>query len=278
MQLIKRIFDFYIYSNIHVGLAGLCITKITLIKFGIIESFTPYFVGLSIIISYNFIRFYEIKNKHLIWFKNWFFDNQGKLILLTFLACSIIGYIIFFTDFDRNSLVILFPFALMTFFYAIPLFKIGNIEVSFRNFPSIKIFSIGIAWAGISVFFPLYEAHYTIDRDVYLEFVQRFLFLIALTLPFDIRDVQIDSKSLKTIPQVLGISASKKIGLILLTEFVLLELCKLNFSFENMFILMAIAIIVGLFLWFSSPDKTRYYTSFWVESVPIIWIGFYVLF
>jgi hypothetical protein len=90
--------------------------------------------------------------------------------------------------------------------------------------------------------------------------------------------VQIDSKSLKTIPQVLGISASKKIGLILLTEFVLLELCKLNFSFENMFILMAIAIIVGLFLWFSSPDKTRYYTSFWVESVPIIWIGFYVLF
>jgi len=278
MQLIKRIFDFYIYSNIHVALAGLCITKITLIKFGIVESFTPYFVALAIIICYNFIRFYEIKTRHLNWFKNWFYDNQGKLILLTFFAGSIMGYITLFTDFNRKSIVILIPFALMTFFYVIPLFKVGNIEVSFRNFPSIKIFSIGIAWAGIAVFFPLYEAHYTIDRDVYLEFVQRFIFLIALTLPFDIRDVHLDSKLLKTIPQVLGISATKKIGLVLLIEFVLLELCKLNFSYGNMFILIAIAMITGLFLWFSTPFKTRYYTSFWVESVPIIWIGLYVLF
>ena len=76
MQLLKRIFDFYIYSNIHVALAGFCITKITLIKFGNVESYTPYFVALSILVSYNFIRYYEIKTSHLTWFKSWFFEPQ----------------------------------------------------------------------------------------------------------------------------------------------------------------------------------------------------------
>ena len=166
----------------------------------------------------------------------------------------------------------------MTLFYVIPIFKIKNIEISFRNFPSIKIFSICIAWAGISVFFPLYEAHSIIDLDVYLEFIQRLLFLIVIALPFDIRDVKVDPESLKTLPQALGINAAKLVGLVLLLEFVLLELCKQNFSLESIFILTVIAIISGLFLWFSSSDKSRYYTSFWVESIPIIWIGLYVLF
>ncbi len=278
MQLIKRIFDFYIYSNIHVALAGFCITKISLIKFGITESLTPYFVALSIIISYNFIRYYEIRTKHLNWFRSWFFDHKKKLLLLTFLSFSGIGYITFFTEFEIKSVVILIPFVFMTFFYVVPLFKIRNIEVSFRNFPSVKIFSIAIAWAGISVFFPLYEAKQDIDIDVYLEFIQRFLLLIVIALPFDIRDVKVDSNQLNTIPQALGVGATKKVGLVLLAEFILLELFKQNYSINELFIVIAIAIITGLFLGFSSPYKTRYYTSFWVESIPMIWIGLYMLF
>lgn len=278
MQLLKRIFDFYIYSNIHVALAGFCITKITLIKFGNIESYTPYFVALSIIVSYNFIRYYEIKTSHLTWFKSWFFEHKKIIFVLTSFSVAMLVFITFFTEFDWRAILVLIPFAFMTFFYVIPLFKIGNIEISFRNFPSIKIFSICIAWAGISVFFPLYESHSIIDLDVYLEFVQRFLLLIVIALPFDIRDVKVDSDSLKTLPQVLGIRATKIVGLVLLLEFVLLELFKQNISRDGMFILIIIAIISSLFLWFSSPYKTRYYTSFWVESTPIIWFGLYMLF
>jgi len=277
MHLIKRIVDFYIYSNIHVALAGLCITKITLIKFGITESYAPYFVALSIIVSYNFIRYCEIKARHLNQFKSWFFDNKKKLFVLTFVSGLLLVYITFFTDFNRNATLLLLPFSLVTFFYVIPLFKIGNIEVSFRNFPSLKIFSIAIVWAGVSVFFPLYEAGYVIDSDVYLEFVQRVLFLIVITLPFDIRDVTTDLKLLETMPQVLGISATKRIGLVFLVEFVLLELFKQNYSIESLLILTVIAIISGLFLWFSSPQRNSYYTSFWVESIPICWFGVYML-
>lgn len=278
MQLIKKIFDFYIYSNIHVAIAGFCITKITLIKFGIVGNYTPHFVALSIIITYNFIHYYENKTSRLIWFKNWFFKNQKKIQVLTLLAGLTLFYITLFTEFDPKALLVLIPFGFITLFYVIPLYKIGKIEVSFRNFPAIKIFSISVVWAGISVFFPLYEADYMIHIDVYLEFIQRFLFLIVITLPFDIRDLKTDSELLETLPQVLGVNAAKKMGLVFLVEFVLLELFKEDYSINGILVLIITALISGFFLWFSSPERNRYYTRFWVESIPIIWIGLIVLF
>lgn len=273
MRLFKKIVDFYIYSNIHVALAGFSLTKITLLNFAIDDNLTPLFVAFSIVVSYNFIRFYEIKNNRLIWFKDWFFINIKGILLLIFLSILGLATILFFTEFNLKSVLILFPFAFMTFFYAIPLFKTGKLEVSFRNFPMIKIFSIAIAWAGISVFFPLYEADYQITSAVYLEFFQRILILLAITIPFDIRDVNADSKSLKTLPQTLGINNSKVLGTLLLFGFLLMEIIKENFTYFGFLILLIISLITALFLWFSSPNRTRYYTSFWVESIPVIWLG-----
>ncbi len=273
MRLFKKVVDFYIFSNIHVALAGFSLTKITLINFGIAERLTPLFVAFSILISYNFIRFYEIKNNRLSWFKDWFFMNLKEILLLLILSILGLATILFFADFNPISLLILFPFAFITFFYAIPLFKIGKLEVSFRNFPMVKIFSIVIAWAGISVFFPLDEASYQFTSAVYLEFFQRILFLLAITIPFDIRDMNADSTSLKTLPQIMGITSSKVLGILLLSGFVLLEIFKENFTYVGFLIVLIISILAGLFLWFSSPKKSRYYTSFWVESIPVIWLG-----
>ncbi len=273
MRLFKKIVDFYIYSNIHVALAGFSMTKITLINFGISNNLTPLFVAFSILISYNFIRFYEIKNNRLNWFKNWLFMNIKEILILLILSILGLGAISFFTDFNLKSLLILFPFAFMTFFYAIPLFKIGKLEVSFRNFPMIKIFSIAIAWAGISVFFPLYEANYQFTSAVYLEFFQRIFILLAITIPFDIRDVAADAKSLKTLPQILGVNSSKVLGILLLFGFILMEIFKENFTYFGLLVVILVSLITSLFLWFSSPNKSRYYTSFWVESIPIVWLG-----
>ena len=278
MHFLKKILDFYIFSNIHVALAGFCLTKITLFEFGIEDSLVPVFVLLSIIISYNLIRFFEIKANSLNWFKNWFLTHKKALFSLSVLSTFSLGYIIFFSSFNLSSLVVLFPFAFMTLFYVVPLFKIGKIEVSFRNFPFVKIFSIAISWAGITVFFPIYEAGFEITSSVYIEFIQRILFLIAITIPFDIRDVNIDPKSLKTLPQVLGVSRAKFVSYVMLLLFVFLEFYRKDYSNLDFYIVIVIAIISSLFLGFSSPGRTRYYTGFWVESIPIIWFGFIILF
>ena len=276
MRFFKKILNFYIFSNIHVALAGFCLTKITLLKFGIPAWETPIFIALSIIISYNFIRYYEIKTHRLQWFQKWFFQHKKSLLVLSVSASLLLAYLVFFTRFNSTSLCLVFPFAFMTFFYAIPVFKMGKTEVSFRNFPFVKIFSIAFAWAGLTVFFPLYEAGYIFDKTVWIVFLQRFLILIAITLPFDIRDINTDDKLLKTLPQVLGVKGAKILGILLLCLFVLFV-----FFIENTYTANAeeilIAVITSVFLWFSSSKKTRYYTSFWVEAIPIFWLGLAVL-
>ncbi|NLP56797.1 hypothetical protein [Lutibacter sp. B1] len=278
MNFLKRIVNFYVFSNIHVALAGYSITKITLINFGLKQSLVPLFVGISIIISYNFIRYYEIKSNKLNWFKKWFYNNRKELLFLTLISVLILAYITFFGDFNLSSIIVLFPFAFITFYYVIPIFKNKNTEFSFRNYPSLKIFSIAIAWAGISVFFPLYEAGYIFDRSVYIEFVQRILIVLAITIPFDIRDIETDPDNLKTLPQVYGIKKSKIIGTVVLIAFCGLEILKIPFYKYNLVVIILISIISGLFLWFSSPQKSRFYTGFWVESVPVIWLGLNLLF
>lgn len=274
MQFLKKIFDFYIFSNIHVALAGFCLTKITLLNFGYTTNLSPLFVALSIIVSYNFIRFYEIKTNRLVWFKDWFFEQKIGLFVLSLLSSLGIIYLLFFTSFNVKSLIIVFPFALMTFFYVIPILKFGSLEVSFRNFPGIKIFSIAIAWAGITVLFPLFEEGLNFDIHVFIEFVQRILILIVITLPFDIRDVTSDSENLKTLPQVLGVKNTKIIGTIFLVFFILLEF----FQKTNSVITVLIVIVAGFFLWFSTVTKSRYYSAFWVEAIPIFWLILIVLF
>lgn len=267
MLALKRIVDFYIFSNIHVAIAGFCICKITLLKYNVYNNLTPFFVGFSIIISYNLIRFYEIKSKRLSWFKVWFQQCKNLLITLVVFSSGSLLYLTFFTSFNLNSLIVLFPFTLMTFFYVIPIFKTKNTHFSFRYFPSLKIFSIAISWAGISVLFPVAEASIPIDAFVILEFLKRFLILLAITIPFDIRDLDSDIETLKTLPQLLGISNAKKVGIIALIFFVFLGIRSNQYLIAE----VIISIITGLFLWFSSIHKSRYYTSFWVESIPILW-------
>ena len=278
MYFLKKILDFYIYSNIHVALSGFCLTKITLVQYGNESNLSPFFVGLSIIISYNFIRFFEIKYKRLQWFKSWFYNHKIGLLLLVVASTVLLGYITFFYSFNLKSIVILFPFAFMTMFYVVPLFKTKKVEISFRNFPFIKIVSIAISWAGITVFFPLYEAGFEFTLNVYIEFFQRFLFLVAIIIPFDIRDVKIDSKTLKTLPQALGISDAKIVGYILLLTLILCENFKENSGNSSMYVLIIISIVTAIFLLFSTPKRTRYFTSFWVEAIPIFWYGLIVLF
>lgn len=274
MNFLKKTFDFYILSNIHVAISGFCITKLTLIKFNITTGLVPYFVGLSIIISYNFIRLYEVKTKRLSWFKNWFLKNKLKIGGLSIISMLLLLYITLFMSFNKSSLIVLIPFAIMTIFYVVPMFKIKGVEFTFRYYPAIKIFSIAVAWAGISVLFPLYEAEVKFNSRVFFEFIQRFLILVAITIPFDIRDVISDSKNLKTIPQLIGVSNSKKVGIYLLLLFLAFNFFNNEFIISDLFI----AGITGFFLWFSSVKKSRYYTGFWVESIPIIWLLLIILF
>ena len=269
MKFLKKLFHFYVFSNLHVAIAGFSLTRITEISYGIDNCFASLFVALSIVLSYNFIRYFEIKTDRLAWFSDWFNTNFIKIKIL--FVMSILGLLFLILNGYVSIIAMLFviPFGIMAFFYVIPLFRMGEIDVSFRNLPYVKIFSISIAWAGVTAIFPIVNYGFELQIVDYLAFISRFLFVFSITLPFDIRDVHTDKNQLKTIPQIFGINAAKMIGAVSMVLIILLTYL-VNESFPIDIILICILTI--LFLIFASPKRNIFYSSFFVESIPIIWL------
>lgn len=273
MQLIKSLFKFYVFANIHVALAGFCLAEITVINFNLKSGLASYFVAFSIVISYNFIRYYEIKNNSILWFTDWFYSNLKAIFVLTIVAVISLCLMVFFSDFNKKSLLIVIPFGIITLFYVVPFFKIGQNNFSFRNFPSIKIFSIAVSWAGITVFFPFAENDMAFSPFMVLIFLQRFIFVLIWTIPFDIRDVRADEHTLKTLPQLLGVFKTKVLATFLLIGFLFFEIILNGLKSTNFTITIFISTLLLVSVWLASEKKNRMFTAFWVESLPIIWLA-----
>ena len=98
------------------------------------------------------------------------------------------------------------------------------------------------------------------------------MFVMVLMFPFEIRDMRFDDLKLSTIPQQIGIKKTKMIGFLLLFGFFFLEYFKDEINTKGIIILIILTLITLLFLVFSEEKRTKYYSSFWVEGLPIIWL------
>ena len=264
MFLLKKYFNFYIYSNIHVAIAAMCLTKITLLEFGIEENLSPLFVFFSTIISYNAIRFInidKIRDESAAWIKS----NKMELSLLNLISLFGLAITAYYLNF--KALLVLLPFVLATTLYISP-FRIWKLNL--RDVPGLKLFLIAFSWAGVTVLFPIVQNELAITNNIILLFFERFLFVIAITIPFDIRDIDYDNPKLFTLPQVIGIRKSKIVGLISIVLFLLIGYYRFK-AFNSILIIFLITIISSLLIGFSSKNQSNYYSSFWLEGIPVIW-------
>jgi hypothetical protein len=144
--------------------------------------------------------------------------------------------------------------------------KIGFVVLMYpflRKYGFLKMFIVAFSVAFITAFIP--EINYKLNW-IYL--FQRFLIVICLLIPLEIHDLETDSKTLKTLPQIIGIQNLKIIGYFLLVLFCIFDFdfFQLNFAID-----IVIATVISVFIFFSDGKCSKYYTSFWVESIPIIW-------
>lgn len=272
MGLLKRWFSFYVFGNIHVGLAAYCLTQITLAEFSVVNDSLSAFVFFSTILAYNFIRAFQIDRINGM-IAAWIRSNKRALVLLN--ACCLGLAIYFSLDFNFYELLILLPFLLTSVFYVVPLSP--NIR-GLRNIPGLKLFLISFTWAGVTLYFPLFVSGFQDIEGLWIIFAQRLLFIMAITIPFDIRDAQFDFPDLKTLPQLIGINNSKAAATGALIIFILLELSR-NGSMSTFFaVALFIAAVSIVSILFASVRQKRFYSSFWVESIPVFWYFLLILF
>lgn len=271
MNQFKKAFDFYVFSNIHVAVAACCFVMITLNGYAYYGFGSVALVFFATILAYNFIRIVELDRLHSF-NSNWIKSSSKGLIVLNIL--SLIGLLVSVFSLRLQDLISLIPFALLTLLYVIP----GRLKFKgLRNVPGLKLFVIALVWAGVTVLFPLLVNEIPIEKKEIVVLAQRFLIILAITIPFDIRDLALDKSEMDTLPQLLGIKYAKVIAIVAVILFDLLYLSA-GFTIRELGIGMAISILSIIMILASGVYQNRYYSSFWVESIPIIWFLLLYLF
>ncbi|MDZ7719131.1 MAG: hypothetical protein U5K72_09985 [Balneolaceae bacterium] len=265
---IKKLFDFYLNSSIHVALAVTSFTAITMFNLRLpLDADLLYFVLFSTIIGYNITKYTGSHESHEA-------GTAPSINILFFSLICLFPLLYFFTTQPWPVIFISGLMGLITISYSWPfLWRRSNL----REITGLKIFVIAFVWSMVTVILPVLSDGSHIDRNLIIEFIQRFIFVLVLTLPFDIRDVQFDTYQLGTIPQIIGIKRTRVMGVILICLVVLAEFLKTPLLLDQAFILAGISVLTAFFLMRSVVKQTQYYASFWVESIPIIWCGILIL-
>jgi len=270
MQIIKRLFDFYINSSIHVGLAVVALSWITLLEFHVsLDVNLLCFIGFASITGYNFVKYYGLAKFHHRSLADWL-----KVIQLFSLICFVL-LCYFALQLPVETLMYIAIFGIITFLYAIPLLPkrlFMDQKKKLRSISGLKIYIIALVWAGVTVILPLLNNAVEFQMDIFITAIQRFLIVIVLMLPFEIRDLKYDSLKLSTIPQKIGVKQTKLLGIILLVLLLLMEFLKDSINESHLVSLMMISVVIIGFLLFSSKERGRYYSSFWVEAIPVFWL------
>lgn len=276
MKIFERILNFYINSSIHVALAAYALTWITLIQFHIdYDINTLHFVFFSSITAYNFVKYFGIAKFHHRSLANWLRVIQ----IFSFVAFIAMCYYAY--QLNTDSLFMIAVLGLITFLYAIPLIPeryFIDDQKNLRQISGLKIYVIALVWTFVTVLFPLTEHSVVLDVDVVILSVQRFCYIIVLMLPFEIRDLNYDSLKLATIPQKIGIKKTKIIGFLLLMLFLMLEFFKDDLTINSVISTLIITFITLLALLVSNKNQSKYYSAFWVESLPIVWLFILLMF
>jgi len=260
VEILKNIFKAFINSSIHVAFAVCAFTGVTALEFKIpVSNELLCFIFFGTITAYNFVKYAEV-------IRTRFNELWGYLKAVQIVSLLALIYFAFQLSFE--TLLITGGFAMLTFFYAIPFLKYKNL----RNFTGLKISIVAVVWAGVTVLVPLVNEGFLLTTEIWISFMQRFLFVFVLTLPFEIRDLQFDELALGTLPQRVGVRKTKAIGMIMLFVLLMLEYLKSikNFDFKTSMIVSVV--VLGLFLLYSNRSQSKYYASFWVESIPILWL------
>jgi hypothetical protein len=245
----KNIFDFYLKASFHVAFAIVAFANICLKELQIVPQnwFYP-FVFVAVLVGYNFLKYH-----HLL--KNDFsFLNKHRLLWIVTVIALISG-VFFFWKFTWMLQFYIICFAFLTLGY-----------LYFRRFALLKIFYVSGVVVLFTTFLPLVGQN-MFSADYVLNAFGWFLMISAWMIPFEIIDSPKDDLPHKTIPQKIGLKNAKWLGYFFLLVFTLLHFCLYDLDVTIAFILL----VSVLAIYFAQPERSFYYTAFWVEAIPILW-------
>lgn len=270
----KRLLDPLLFSNIWVAAGAAAMVHCSELLMGLpIGGYAAPFLFFATVFTYNFQRVFRSKGADIISHSArhlWLARNQRWLKLLVALTLPIVGWCAW--QLELRALLFLVPFVLVSVFYSI---KVLPGRRGFRDLPYVKVLLISITWVATTVLLPFWDATSTVvDRSILVHLAfERGLFILAITIPFDIRDMHRDHESKRTWAQVLGEEKARWLAVALMVLFTLLVEFNPTYTANERWPLLLSGLSGALLLTFARSDRHERYFTFMVEGTMVLqWV------
>lgn len=176
-----------------------------------------------------------------------------------------------------SSVLFLAHLGIISLGYSVPAFFMD--KKGLRNIKLLKIFLIMYVWAATTVLWPAISAGIPVLRhNIIMLFIERALFIFALTLPFDIRDYQTDKEShVITIPGAIGIPNTRLLGFICILVFFLINLAHYDTQNAVLWAKLVSGISALFALYFTHPSRHEYYFTGLIDGLMLLQFGLVVV-
>ena len=259
------------YSNMWVAASVAALTWLT--EF-ILGSKNWWYIGFTFFATlgfYSYSRFYHGATLSTGESKitRWQSGKSKLLIAVIFICTAVSTYIAF--SFNLKTLAVLAFAGVISLIYPLP-YILGRWP-GIRHVAGLKLFIIALVWTLVTFVVPTIQAELIWNQQTWISAAQRFFIITAITIPFDVRDKEIDHPGIKTLPMVIGSRNALVVGVfcILGVELsVLLQYFQLGMysGWQTLGLFLGFEIMM-VFIHRALPTKNDLYYSFYLEGTPI---------
>lgn len=281
--IIQKLVSFFIFSNIFLALAVTSLVFETyLILFdGISDVKYPFFLFSSTLFLYCFHRVYRlgVRDKQERLAERHWWIQENTLLFYAVMAAAAAGVLVSLIWFVKlRTILFLLPIGLLSFGYTVPCVPTSQGWKRLRDIGAVKIFIISLVLALTTVLLPVLaypDLPLSAKPAILFVFIRRMLFIFAITVPFDIRDMEYDRRNgTATLPVRLGIKRSKQLAIGALALFALLTgIQYFMLAGTSIFYVAALilsAVISSFVVMRTDEHKKDMFYSFYLEGMMIL--------
>ncbi len=271
MNFLKRSFDFLLFGNIYVAIATACLIQSTIIQLSATNHLIAYSLlsFFATIFVYNLQRiFYKMpERKALVSIRRkWVYENQVAIKFLTVVGLCGVGVTFFYTDY--RILFYLSPLLLLSVAYFLPAIKL-------RKNSWFKLLTLSLVWTTVTAVVPMRLVHHDLfSTECILHFFVRWTFMIAICIPFDIRDMEVDkAENITTFSQKLGEQKTRWIAFAFMVLYIICisaEYYLQMFPLKILIALLFTAIINAVIVLMSSSKRGEYFYTALLDGTMIL--------
>lgn len=204
----------------------------------------------------------------------WVFRHERSLWVWTGVALSLA--LVLGLQLHIPSFILLGVMGAMGLAYNLPIVRVAGEQrrAGLRQITGLKLFYIGLVWVMSSVLLPVAEAYHDDLHIVWSQVWQLmawvFLFVVAITIPFDIRDIYQDRYyGLKTIPVLFG----ERKALVLSSALLAVQMGWVWFSdypLDIRLALIVVSVLCLLFILVPPVKKNEYYYFLFLDGMMLL--------